>query len=153
MLDSALYSNLQWYSVSTGIINGANQSFFPATESGEYYIVATDTFGCQYSSVSVLLSPFVSTNEMAYENLITVGPNPLVNTTSLNVYLKNIEFSNTTFILRDIYGRKLASKMVKDKFSFYQLSFEEFSNLSNGVYYLDIIFNKTRIRKKLVKLD
>ena len=153
MLDSALYSNLQWYSVSTGIINGANQSFFPATESGEYYIVATDTFGCQYSSVSVLLSPFVSINEIAYENLITVGPNPLVNTTSLNVYLKNIEFSNTTFILRDIYGRKLASKIVKDKFSFYQLSFEEFSNLSNGVYYLDIIFKKTRIRKKLVKLD
>ena len=153
MLDSALYSNLQWYSVSTGIINGANQSFFPAIESGEYYIVATDTFGCQYSSVSVLLSPFVSTNELAYENLITVGPNPLVNTTSLNVYLKNIEFSNTTFILRDIYGRKLAVKMVKDKFSFYQLNFEEFSNLSNGVYYLDIIYNKTRIRKKLVKLD
>tara|TARA_B100002052_G_scaffold296421_1_gene324835 strand:- start:42759 stop:44543 length:1785 start_codon:yes stop_codon:yes gene_type:complete len=153
MLDSALYSNLQWYSVSTGIINGANQSFFPATESGEYYIVATDTFGCQYSSVSVLLSPFVSINEIAYENLITVGPNPLVNTTSLNVYLKNIEFSNTTFILRDIYGRELASKMVKDKFSFYRLSFEEFSNLSNGVYYLDIIYNNTRIRKKLVKLD
>tara|TARA_B100000900_G_scaffold408510_1_gene422885 strand:- start:3679 stop:5463 length:1785 start_codon:yes stop_codon:yes gene_type:complete len=153
MLDSALYSNLQWYSVSTGIINGANQSFFPATESGEYYIVATDTFGCQYSSESVLLSPFVSINEIAHENLVTVGPNPLVNTTSLNIYLKNIEFSNTIFILRDIYGRKLASKMVKDKFSFYQLSFEEFSNLSNGVYYLDIIFNKIRIRKKLVKLD
>jgi len=153
MLDSALYSNLQWYSVSTGIINGANQSFFPATESGEYYIVATDTFGCQYSSESVLLSPFVSIKEIAHENLVTVGPNPLVNTTSLNIYLKNIEFSNTIFILRDIYGRKLASKMVKDKFSFYQLSFEEFSNLSNGVYYLDIIFNKIRIRKKLVKLD
>jgi len=153
MLDSALYSNLQWYSVSTGIINGANQSFFPATESGEYYIVATDTFGCQYSSVSVLLNPFVSINEIAYENLITIGPNPLVNTTFLNVYLKNIEFSNTTFTLRDVYGRKLASKIVKDKFSFYQLSFEEFSNLSNGVYYLDIIFNNTRIRKKIVKLD
>ena len=30
MLDSALYSNLQWYG-SNGIINGSNQSFFPAT--------------------------------------------------------------------------------------------------------------------------
>ena len=57
MIDSALYSNLQWFSVSNGIVSGANQSFFPATVSGEYYIVATDTFGCDYSSESVLLSP------------------------------------------------------------------------------------------------
>lgn len=153
MLDSALYSNLQWYSVSTGIINGANQSFFPATVSGEYYIVATDTFGCHYSSASVLLSPFVSVSDITYENLISIGPNPLKNTSVLNVYLNNIEFSNTTFILMDMYGRKIASKIVKDKFSVYQLKFKELSYLSNGVYYLDIIFNNSRVRKKLVKLN
>lgn len=153
MLDSALYSNLQWYSVSIGIINGANQSFFPATVSGEYYIVATDTFGCYYSSESVLLSPFVSVSDITYENLISIGPNPLTNTPFLNVYLNNLEFSNTTFILRDMYGREIASKIVKDKFSVYQLKFKELSYLSNGVYYLDIIFNNSRIRKKLVKLN
>ena len=47
MVDSALYSNLQWYD-SNGIINGANQTFFPATTSGFYYIVATDEFGCNF---------------------------------------------------------------------------------------------------------
>ena len=151
MIDSALYSNLQWFSVSNGIVSGANQSFFPATVSGEYYIVATDTFGCDYSSESVLLSPFVSVNDLPYENLISVGPNPLNDNLSLNIYLKNIELSDVTFVLMDVYGRELANKKVKDKFNFYQLSFEEVSYLSDGIYFLEIIFNNLKVRKKLIR--
>ena len=51
----------------------------------------------------------------------------------------------------DVYGRELANKKVKDKFNFYQLSFDEVSYLSDGIYFLDIIFNNLKVRKKLIR--
>ena len=152
MLDSALYSNLQWYSVSSGIINGANHSFFPATVSGEYYIVATDTFGCSYSSASVYLSPLLSSVEIVTSEIVKIGPNPVANGVPLNIYIETPTLSPVTFVLTDIYGRELIRKVVDNRSYHYELEANEISKLSNGVYYLDISFDDNKIRKKIVKL-
>ena len=152
MLDSALYSNLQWYSVSTGIINGANHSFFPATVSGEHYIVATDTFGCSYSSASVYLSPFVSSEGIVISEIVNVGPNPIANGLPLNIYIEATALSPVTFVLIDFYGREVIRKVVDYRSYPYQFEANEISSLSNGVYYLDISFGDNKIRKKIVKL-
>lgn len=152
MLDSALYSNLQWYSVSTGIINGANHSFFPANEIGEYYIVATDTFGCSYSSASVYLSPFVSLEGIVISEIVKVGPNPITNGLPLNIYIEKPALSPITFALIDFYGREVMRKVVDYRSYPYQFEVNEISKLSNGVYYLDISFDENKIRKKIVKL-
>jgi PKD repeat protein len=152
MLDSALYSDLQWYSVITGIINGANNSFFPATENGEYYIVATDTFGCSYMSAPVYLSPFVSSEVIFTSEIVKVGPNPIKNGLSLNIYIEASALSPVVFVLIDFYGREVVRKVVNYRCYPYQLEANEISKLSNGVYYLDISFDDNKIRKKVVKL-
>jgi len=151
MLDSALYSNLQWYD-NNGIINGANQSFLPAQHSGLYYIVATDEFGCTYSSESVLLSP-VGSSEISFSGAVKVGPNPVSsdNGQPLTIYIENAEFSDVTILLMDIYGREVIQRVVSPNLFPYQFTSQEISRLSNGLYYLDLSFDGNRIRKKIVK--
>ena len=150
MLDSALYSNLQWYG-NNGIINGANQSFFPATVSGLYYLVATDEFGCSYSSDPVLLSTNMNSESIPFSGIVKVGPNPFSNGFPLTIYIENVEFLEVTIVLMDLYGREVARRVVDSDLFPYQFTSQEISEISNGLYYLDILFNKNKIRKKIIK--
>ena len=150
MLDSALYSNLQWYGIN-GMISGANHPFFPATESGFYYIVATDTFGCSYSSEAVFLSPPNSSELTPYSELVKVGPNPFSNNYPLTIYFQNSKKSVCSLVLIDIYGKIVFRKVLQSTSSKYAFSTEEINKLSNGLYYLDILFDDKKIRKKVVK--
>ena len=150
MLDSALYSILQWYG-DNGIINGANQSFFPASVSGNYYIVATDEFGCTYSSEQVLLSNLMSSESILFPGIVKVGPNPISNGYPLTIHIMNAEFSDASILLSDLYGREVINRVVaNDRFP-YRLSSLEISGLSNGLYFLDISFDANKIRKKIIK--
>ena len=150
MLDSALYSNLQWYG-SNGIINGANQSFFPATVSGLHYIVATDEFGCTYSSESVFLTTSMNSESIPFSGIVNVGPNPVSNGSPLTIYIENAEFSDATIILMDIYGREVIYRVVNQGLFPYRFTSKEISELSSGLYFLDISFDKNIIRKKIIK--
>ena len=149
MLDSALYSNLQWYD-NNGIINGANQSFFPATVSGLYYIVATDEFGCTYSSESVLLG-HSSSELMSPPGIIKVGPNPIINGIPLMIYIENSEFSDVTIVLIDLFGREVIREVVGSTLFPYQVNAKELNKLPNGLYYLYISFDGYKIVEKVVK--
>jgi len=150
MLDSALYSNLQWYD-DNGIINGANQSFFPAQHSGFYYIIATDEFGCTYSSESVFLSSPMNSELISFSGIVKVGPNPVSNGYPLMISIENTEFSDVTIELFDIFGRKVIQRVVSPSLFPYQFPSQEISNLSNGLYYLNISFDENRIIKKIIK--
>ena len=150
MLDSALYSNLQWYG-SNGIINGANQSFFPATVSGLYYIVATDEFGCTYSSESILLGNGMNSESITFSGMVKVGPNPIASGSPLTIYIENTAFSEVTIELFDLFGRQVIHRVINPNLFPYRLNSEEISMLSNGLYYLDISFDENVIRKKIIK--
>ena len=150
MLDSALYSNLQWYS-DNGIINGANQSFFPANVSGLYYIVATDEFGCTYSSESVLLSTSMNSESIPFSGIVKIAPNPVSNGFPLTIYIENAEFSDVTMVLMDLYGREVIHRVATPSLFPYRFNSQEISELSNGLYFLDISFDKNKIRKKIIK--
>ena len=150
MIDSALYSNLQWYD-DYGIINGANQSFFPATVSGFYYIVATDEFGCTYSSESVLLNPVMNSALISSSGIVRVGPNPVSNGYPLTIYIENTEFSDVTIELFDIFGRKVIQRVISPNLFPYRFTSQEISKLSNGLYYLNISFDENKIIKKIIK--
>ena len=150
MLDSALYSNLQWYS-DNGIINGANQSFFPANVSGLYYVVATDEFGCTYSSESVLLSTSMNSESIHFSGIVKVAPNPVSNGSPLTIYIENAEFSDVTMVLMDLYGREVIHRVATPSLFPYRFNSQEISELSNGLYFLDISFDKNKIRKKIIK--
>ena len=150
MLDSALYSNLQWYGIN-GVINGANQSFFPATVSGLYYIVATDEFGCTYSSESILLGNGMSSESIAFSGIVKAGPNPISNGSPLTIYIENTKFSEVTIELFDLFGRQVIHRVVNPNLFPYQLNPKEIKMLPNGLYYLDISFDENVIRKKIIK--
>ena len=152
MLDSALYSNLQWHS-SDGIIIGANQPFLPAEHSGSYFIVATDEFGCSYSSESVFLSPVMSSGLMSFSGAVKVGPNPISNKSSLTIYIEDVRFSDVTIELFDIFGRKIMDRVVSPKKIPFRFTSQEISRLSNGIYYLNISFDENKIIKKIVKTE
>ena len=151
MLDSALYSNLQWYG-SSGIINGANQSFFPATVSGLYYIVATDEFGCNYSSESVLLSTSMNSESIPFSGIVKVGPNPVSNGSPLIINIQNAEFSEVTIELFNLFGRQVIHRVINPNLFPYRFTSQEVSELSNGLYFLDISFDGNKIRKKIIKI-
>ena len=150
MLDSALYSDLQWYG-SNGVINGANQSFFPANVGGLYYIVATDEFGCSYSSDPVSLDLNTSLESKPFSGIVKVGPNPVSNGSPLTIYIQNAEFSDVTIILMDLYGREIIRRVVNPSLFPYRFTSQEISELSNGLYFLDISFDENKIRKKIIK--
>lgn len=151
MLDSALYSNLQWYG-DNGIINGANQSFYPANTSGMYYMVATDEFGCTYSSESVFLISAMNSESISFSGTVSAGPNPVFNGSPLTIYIDNTEFSDVTLVLMDLYGREVIRRVVNPSLFPYQFNKKEIGDLSNGLYYLDISFDENRIRKKIIKI-
>jgi len=151
MLDSAIYSNLQWYG-SNGIINGANQSFFPATVSGLYYIVATDEFGCNYSSESVLLSTSMNSESIPFSGIVKVGPNPVSNGSPLIINIQNAEFSEVTIELFNLFGRQVIHRVINPNLFPYRFTSQEVSELSNGLYFLDISFDGNKIRKKIIKI-
>ena len=150
MLDSALYFNLQWYS-GNGIINGANQSFYPASISGNYYIVVTDEFGCNYSSESVSLSTSMNSELIPFSGIVKVGPNPVSNGYPLTVRIQNAEFSDVTIVLMDVSSREVIRRVVNPSLFPYRFSSQEISELSNGLYFLDILFDSNKIRKKIIK--
>jgi PKD repeat protein len=150
MLDSALYPNLQWYD-DNGIINGANQTFFPATVNGFYYIVATDEFGCSYSSEPVLLGHTNSSESISFSGIVRVGPNPVSNGYPLTIYIENAEFSDVTIELFDLFGRKIIQRVINSNLFPYRVNSQEISKLANGLYYLDISFAGNKIRKKIIK--
>ena len=150
MLDSALYSNLQWYD-DNGMINGANQSFFPAQSSGFYYIVATDEFGCSYSSESVFLSPFMNSESIHLTDLLKIWPNPVSNNDYLNVHVENKGGGDVQLELFDITGRQIFKVSVSSTLFPYKLNQQDFIGLSDGLYYLVVSFDSNSIMRKLIK--
>ena len=150
MLDSALYSNLQWYD-DNGIINGSNQSFFPAQYSGWFYIVATDEFGCTYSSDQVMLSPAMNAVAISSPGFVKVGPNPVSNGVPLTIYIQNIGFSDVVIECFDLFGQKVIDRVVDASLFPYQINSEAINRLANGLYYLDVSFDGNKVRNKIVK--
>ena len=150
MLDSALYSNLQWHD-DNGFINGANQSFFPAQSSGFYYIVATDEFGCSYSSESVFLSPFMNSESIHLTDFLKIWPNPVSNNDYLNVHVENKGGGDVQLELFDITGRQIFKASVSSTLFPYKLNQQDFIGLSDGLYYLVVSFDSNSIMRKLIK--
>ncbi len=91
----------QWY-FNGNMINGSTNDYCQPQEDGYYNVVATDIFGCSYSSDSVLVQN-VAVDELSDAYLIKVFPNPVTD------YLV-IESSNhemTEIIIYDVSGKEL----------------------------------------------
>lgn len=64
----------QWWSTDSGIIAGATNSYYIPTQAGSYFVVVTDTVGCNGPSNSIVIS---SVNELATgSSQLAIFPNP-----------------------------------------------------------------------------
>tara|TARA_B100000902_G_scaffold342038_1_gene345831 strand:- start:191 stop:1963 length:1773 start_codon:yes stop_codon:yes gene_type:complete len=150
MIDSALYSNLQWYD-ENGPVSGANQSFFPAQIAGNYYIVATDEYGCNYSSETVYLSSILSIENLYNTTDVKLVPNPISDGESLMIYINDAQVSKLQINIYDVFGRKFLEKTEVLKNYNFNLDSKFFNDLPQGIYYLEILFNGEKIIKKIIK--
>ncbi len=81
-----------------------------------------------------------------------MGPNPISNGDPLKIYIENAEFSEVTIVLTDLYGRQVVRKNFHSASSNFQIASQEIDGLVNGFYYLDILFDGNKVRKKIVKI-
>lgn len=127
------------YSWNTGNTTSTLTSSPPSTTN--YTVVGTSNFGCSNSatcSVEVIVCTGISNN--AAESLIKIFPNP-----SNGLYTIEIIFE-AEMILRNQMGKKLF-EMHCDK----GISNLDFENISNGVYYLNVISDTNVFNIKLIK--
>ncbi|MEO8147331.1 MAG: SBBP repeat-containing protein [Bacteroidia bacterium] len=65
----------QWWSVDSGIIAGANNYYYIPTQGGSYYVIVTDTTGCEGASNTIIITGINSPLERGRGCVITPNPN------------------------------------------------------------------------------
>ena len=94
----------------------------------------------------------MNSESIPFSGIVKVGPNPVSNGFPLTIYIQNAEFSDVTIALVDLYGREVIHRVVTPSLFPYRFNSQEISDLSNGLYFLDISFDKNKIRKKIIKI-
>ena len=139
--NDSLASNItlgnQWYLNGQAITGATGSTYLPTNNTGNYYDVVTDSFGCERQS-----------NYFSIDKIIpVVGPNPSKGRFTLQFYV-NVS-TDLAISLLDIAGHRVYLK----KYSAYQGSFQEdiyTDNLSTGVYVLEIQHGSEVERKKVL---
>lgn len=124
----------QWYD-SNGAIDGATaQTYFPMA-SGQYYVIVTNSNGCESNSSNVINFIYTSIDEVSVNN-ISIYPNPFTQHFTVE-YRNNIE-SNVSIVLYDHLGKEVHDLLNEQQSpGFYQLEMNK-PGLKSGVYYIHI---------------
>ncbi len=138
-LSSSAANTYQWYQVPGGAISGATaQSYSPAA-SGSFYVVVTDSSGCESLPSNTFNFVWVSVNEIQLSS-IKITPNPASYLVNLAI---PIAWMDKLYVeVFDIIGNKV-----------YQQEFTnllDVSALRNGIYLMRIHVGNDMITEKLV---
>lgn len=133
----------QWY-FNNGLINGATDSVFIATQTGNYAVMITDTNGCHATSNNafVVVSAIAEVNE----EILSLSPNPAtsqLNITS-SVPIEQINIYNTT-------GQLVRAIDVRAIHESPQLQLDV-SQLTNGLYIAELKTKDTTVMRRWVKM-
>lgn len=131
-------NSFQWYNAS-GIISGATNSFYGVTTAGNYYVEVTDEYGCMYVSNSINVP--LSVEEELLSSL-EIFPNPANELVTINW---NRNFTIKSLGITDISGKELMK--FSDPSNEMKL---DVSNLSSGIYFIEIKSEYSKAYKKLV---
>ena len=129
----------QWY-FEGGLIPGATDYYYVASQSGDYNVIATDANNCEVEAAIFDVIAAIGENE---KGILQIHPNPAHDKLTVNYPTgKNIEI-----IIYDIPGG------IKSK-SFYKNPSEiilDIQGLNNGIYWLEISAEGEKIRRKFIK--
>ncbi|MCB9223897.1 MAG: T9SS type A sorting domain-containing protein [Crocinitomicaceae bacterium] len=141
-LSTGNYATYQWY-LNSNPISGAIQQSILCSSNGNYDVDVTSQWGCLNSNSL----PFVMDN-LSIADLTTnfnIYPNP----TQSKV---NIQFDGDkplSMFLTDLNGKKIAIKIDYNEQNLFEI---DMSGLENGIYFLNLSWNDSTRRVKIVKL-
>src|SRR6185295_4324363 len=102
---SGIYATYQWYYDSTAI-SGATDSFYVATQSGNYNIIVTDVNGCDVGAGIINVVASVPPSPLG-EGWGEVFPNPAKD--ELIVNWKSLTGKEATLKVFDVFAREIYS--------------------------------------------
>ncbi|MGE0561913.1 MAG: S8 family peptidase [Flavobacteriales bacterium] len=141
--DTLLYSStldLQWY-YNTSLLSGENDTILIAQNNGDYFLTVTDTFSCvNYSDTITLLTVGNSDLEKDFE--ISIYPNPTASKLNIITPKKEPIFRLN---LLDITGKNIQTIKPNDNTVVFDLK-----GLSEGVYFLQLVLEKSTFTKKII---
>ncbi len=133
--------NLQWYFNNNDIF-GANDTLLVAQSNGDYFSLVTDSFGCvNYSDTLTLLT--VGNHPYEMNNYVQVYPNPTAHKLTIRTIGNEPNFKLN---LLDVAG-KILQTSIPNGTSTLEFNLDQ---LSNGIYYLQLILKDKVIVEKVV---
>lgn len=135
-------SNYEWF-LNDKIILEATQGTYSPVEIGTYKVRVTDVNGCRSVSNSVIVN-VVSTEENIYEGEVSVYPNP----SNAIFYLELGEEKASKIQLFNALGKYYNERITPLSPKKYQIDLD---NQARGLYFVEIITNKGKIVRKIVK--
>ncbi|MFN4235025.1 MAG: T9SS type A sorting domain-containing protein [Bacteroidia bacterium] len=138
--------DLQWY-FNGNAINGANGLTYTATNSGNYHIIATNSFGCSTSSDTVLITVV---NGIAEGNALTdvaIYPNP--NNGMFNVSFELINEANVIITVTDLLGKTVYEENLGNYSGPYNKQMD-LTSLQKGIYLVNVQIGNDRINKRII---
>nr|MBK9650358.1 PKD domain-containing protein [Bacteroidota bacterium] len=94
-LISSTAVSYQWYSVDSGLIIGATNYNYIPTYAGSFYVIVTDTNGCEGASNTIFITGI--NNHLFNSLAITIVPNPFHNEVTLS-FNYSLHINKTTTI-------------------------------------------------------
>ena len=133
----------QWYN-DMGLIPGATgQKYTPnETDSRNYYVILTDSYGCISDTSNILNINFSSVNEISTHNSVKIFPNPVSNELIIEIEGNNKKLN---FEILNTSGQSVFKGNLVDKTTV------QTSNFAPGVYLIKLENGETFEFKKIIK--
>lgn len=141
-----LYS-LHWY--MDGLpISGATNNIYVYSQTGDYYLIATDEFGCTKSSDTFHLV-YNSISNLQTSFGINIYPIPVQN--KLTIELLDRKTDRIVISISDLSGKMLISQLHEFGNNYMENKTAiNTESLSNGIYHLKIQSNNYQINRKII---
>ncbi len=141
------YLAYQWFEISNPSIVLSTDSCFTPANAGNYFVIATDTNGCESASASVAITTEVI--ELIKENMIAINPNPF--SSSVIVELNLTDTKNVLLSISDATGRRLKTIVTKNLSKGNNKITIDLTELNHGIYFCHITSDIILQTIKLVK--
>ncbi len=131
----------QWF-LNGGVISGATNYYYFASQSGDYNVVCTDSNDCEVEAA--IFDVVANTNELFFMPALSISPIPFITTIDL-------QFSRpqNSFALLSIYN-SIGELIVQKQIHLENQSFN-LSELQKGIYLVSIRSDNEIWNKKIVK--